>query len=114
MKYHFTLLFILFILISYGQTFNYKIRLQNVTTLPDAKYATDPMRDLFQTYPTFNDSIDHFEFISSILVNETDFIAYMNTKNYTTTFFSYEALKPKGRGEQKRKEQYSTFSQLYI
>lgn len=85
----------------HGQNFSYKIKLQNVNTLPEAKYATDPLRDLFKTYPIFNDSLDMFDFISSEFSNETDLIIYMNSKNYTVIFFSYEALKPKERGGNK-------------
>ncbi len=84
-----------------AQTFNYKIKLDKVTNLPEAKYATDPMRNLFKTYPTFNDSLDTFEFSSIVFVEEPEFASYMQTHNYNVIFFSYEALKPARREGEK-------------
>ncbi|MEO6304328.1 MAG: hypothetical protein ABIP51_14275 [Bacteroidia bacterium] len=97
--WNYLIAFIMLSCVLSAQTFRYKIKLQNVTNLPEAKYATDPMRSLFETYPTFNDSLAIFDFSSSVFIEESYLINYMQDKNYDVTFFSYEALKPKEREE---------------
>jgi hypothetical protein len=67
--------------------FNYKIQLLGVNDNVTAKMATDHLRDLFKTYPTFNDSLDVFEFISTVRIDPGDFSDYITGKGYTVLYF---------------------------
>ncbi len=79
-------------LLSISQSYNYKIKLDGVADPASAKYATDPIRELFKVYPTFNDSTDFFEFNSNVQVGLFEFGDYISAYGYSMIFFYREEL----------------------
>ncbi len=92
MKKFLTLLLIMISLSTFAQKYEYKIKLEDVTNMGEAKMATDYLRDLFKTYPTFNDSTDCFEFKADLSVNQTNFESIMNDEGYIVLFFEKKGL----------------------
>jgi hypothetical protein len=72
---------------AFSQTNSYKFKINNVTTLAEAKDITDPLRDKFKTYPTFKDATDHFEFESEVNMTQSGLISLLALYNYTLTEF---------------------------
>lgn len=67
----FLLIFAILSSFLFAQT-KYTLKFEGIDNMADAKEITDPLRELFQTYPYFNDSIDTFIFISFEQVDGTD------------------------------------------
>ena len=68
-------------------TYHYKIKLNAVTNIAEAKNITDPLRYYFKTYPTFEDATDYFEFDSDADVTLADLTALLNGYSYTISEF---------------------------
>lgn len=66
----FLFVFILLSSFLFAQT-KYIFKIESVENMASAKEITDPLRELFQTYPYFNDSLDSFIFISFEQVDGT-------------------------------------------
>lgn len=77
----------IFTLSGKSQDFEYTIKLTGVENLSDAKMATDYLRDLFEVYPTFIDSLDFFEFRSDIFIDKLGFEYYMLDNGYIVAYF---------------------------
>jgi hypothetical protein len=66
-----------------SQDFTYKIKIQGVTNIPEAKLITDPLRFKFKAFPIFNDSTDTFEFNSNVNITQIDLISILTQQGYT-------------------------------
>lgn len=71
-----------------AQKNDYKFKIENIQSLPEAKNATDFLRSIFNVYPTFNDSTDCFEFKSDFYINESGLKGYLNEEGYKLLYFS--------------------------
>lgn len=92
MKKTISTLFLLLSLAVNAQKYEYKIQVKDVTNLADAKMITDYLRDIFKTYPSFNDSTDCFEFKSELNINKQGFEYYMKDENKIVLIFERKNL----------------------
>lgn len=66
------LMFFLFVKVGFSQNrFHYLIKIEGVTDLVAAKESAEWLRNIFEVYPTFNDTTDCFDFYSSTLIDST-------------------------------------------
>jgi hypothetical protein len=74
---------------AFGQNscYSYKVKLQGIDNPEKAKRPIEYMRILFKTNPVFNDSVDQFEFTSSIPFAENGFRYMMHDDGYVVLFF---------------------------
>ena len=81
-----------------AQKYDYKFKIENVSSLPEAKMVTDFLRSIFNVYPNFNDSTDYFEFKSDFYINESGLKGYLNEEGYNLLYFN--RLEPKAIKEE--------------
>lgn len=67
---------------SFSQDFTYKIKIQNISNLSEAKMITDHLRNLFKCYPTFNDSLDTFIFTSRENISQSTLNITLSQNGY--------------------------------
>lgn len=75
----------------FSQEFKYKIKINSVNNIEEAKAITDPLRYMFKCYPTFNDSTDYFEFTSNIDVTKKEITLLLAKNGYL--IYSFEKSK---------------------
>ena len=84
------LIFIITASVAYNQDlpdYHYQFKLDGVTTLGDAKYATDVFRHKFEVFPTFDDVNDRFDFISITYIDESELGAVLTPQGYVIIEF---------------------------
>lgn len=67
--------------------FSYTIGISGVTDFASAKEITDPLREEFKTFPTFNDSTDLFEFNSWVDIDSTELSQKLNQYGYSINYY---------------------------
>lgn len=87
-------------LLGVSQDYSYKFTIQGVDNLAKAKEIIDPLRNLFKCYPVFNDSLDVFEFGSTINVTQSTIMNLLTQNGYVIKKFSKSI-----RGEEFIKEE---------
>lgn len=66
------LVFIFSSIVGFTQSrFHYVIKIEGITNLASAKESMEWLRNIFEVYPTFNDTTDCFNFYSSTLIDST-------------------------------------------
>jgi len=88
MKSIITIFCLFFSFLIQAQKFEYKIKIKEINNLPEANSITDYMKDIFKTYPIFNDSTDYFEFKSDMNINKRGFEYYMIDEGKILLFFT--------------------------
>ncbi|MCH2234584.1 MAG: hypothetical protein MK078_10050 [Crocinitomicaceae bacterium] len=83
----------------YNYDYNVYIKLAGVTDVHAAKYATDPIRYKYKTFPTFNDSTDQFEFVSIYNFPEEEISLLMSAEGYTLEFYECIIIRQEGEEE---------------
>ena len=78
--------------LSFSQDYHYKITIQDVDDVFSAKLATTVFRDLFESFPTFDDAIDTFDFVSLSNVNQTDLENKLILEGFVLLTFSKEII----------------------
>ena len=78
--------------ISFSQDYHYKITIQDVDDIVSAKLATTVFRDLFESFPTFDDANDTFDFISLSNVNQSDLEGMLIPEGFILLTFSKELI----------------------
>lgn len=73
--------------LGWSQDYHYKFKLDQVTNLGEAKYATDVFRHLFEVFPTFDDSNDQFDFISVNVITQEELALVLNAEGYVILSF---------------------------
>ncbi|HLP57078.1 MAG TPA: hypothetical protein VK151_18710 [Fluviicola sp.] len=80
---------------AYGQEYRYQFQLKSVTDLAEAKMVTDVLRPVFNTeaapfkvFPTFNDAVDQFDFVSEIAVSKEELEAVLAANGIELLSFS--------------------------
>ncbi|MBK8926061.1 MAG: hypothetical protein IPM74_09165 [Crocinitomicaceae bacterium] len=83
-----SIIFVLSMSNSFGQDYSYSFKIDGVVDLSTAKEITDPLRELFKTYPTFIVDTQKFDFISGYEYTEEDLSSYLIEYGYYLTEFS--------------------------
>lgn len=78
--------------LAFSQDYHYKFSLNGVVDLATAKEITDPLREKFICYPSFNDSSDFFEFNSINEITLNDLQLYLLPYGYTILFFEMNVV----------------------
>lgn len=86
-----------------AQDSHYEFSIKNVTNLVEAKYITDPLRFLFNSYPTFIDSTNKFSFNCVTNVSKQDLKTVLNSYDYELEYFS-KAIRTKNLNEETKEE----------
>jgi hypothetical protein len=73
-----------------AHTCSYSIALAEVGNAVSAKYATDPIRNIFNVFPAYNDSTNRFEFTAPVNIDSAFFSSALLTWNYHTVLFRKE------------------------
>jgi hypothetical protein len=80
---------------AYSQTYSYKFNIKNITSRGEAKVITDPLRDNFKTFPTFNPETKYFEFMAIEKVTEEKLNAILDQNGYRLLSYQRtEVIKP--------------------
>ena len=72
---------------TFSQDFTYKIKINNVNNIEQAKAITDPIRFKFNSFPVFNDSTDTFIFNSNVNITQNDLIILLSNYGYELNKF---------------------------
>jgi hypothetical protein len=95
MKKVLSIAFIFLFVQAYSQTYTYKFSIKNVSNRGEAKAITDPLRDNFKTFPTFNPDTKYFEFTATEKVTEEKLNAILDQKGYRLLSYQRtEVIKP--------------------
>lgn len=86
------LIFIFSLSSSFGQDYSYSFKISGVVDLATAKEITDPLRDLFDTYPIFVVETQNFNFISGNEFTEEDLSSFLIEYGYYLTDFSVSVI----------------------
>ena len=77
-----------FTLNTYSQDFTYKIKINNVTNISEAKNITDPIRFKFKAFPEFNVKVSLISLNSNVNVTKDELTSLLSNYGYTILDFS--------------------------